>query len=739
MTSTSAAQSQRLSPQIAGRLAALRRMIRAYVWADGAAAAGVFIAAAFWAWLALDWFFEPPAWARAFIFLTAAASFAVFLYRRTALRLRAPLGDANMALLLERRFVRLDYTLITAVELSGDSPSESDVFHPAMLAHTCREAEKRLASLPLDQVVNRAPLRRLMAAAALFLLSVVIFAALAPQSFGVWARRSLFLSHELWPRQTRLAVEGFEDGVLKVARGSDVEIAALADCAMPLVPKTVEVRYRVAGGSRRRAAMNREGDAAASGEAWQRYTHTLRGVLAPVELEIRGGDAALTGLRLEVVENPTVEELTLECQYPAYMKREPRRLPVVGAVAEIPFGTRVALLGRANKELAQVAFDESLAGRQKERAVHDVATNATGKAAPADHRRFAYDLGVVNEDRELSINLLDADRIKSRHPLRLALAVKRDEPPELPLSLPGIGAAVTPQARLPVAGRAADDYGIARLWFEYAVDDSAPVDAVLAEPQGNPTEIELKPDQTALELGGLSLKDGQKLLLALKAADRFDLGDKPNEGVSRRWLLDVVSPARLLAMLQARELMLRQRFEAIVAEVSETRDSLLRIDFSAAGGDAAVRELRCDRAVQNCRKNAEETSAAARGFDDVRLQLINNRIDTPEMRERLQKGIVEPLDRIADKMFPQAESLLRTLRESLADAQTASQRRDLAKAELDAILLEMNEVLARMMQLEDYSQAVAILRAIIDEQNKLGDKVKDRQKAKLRELLEERP
>ncbi len=730
MTSIPASQPNRLSPQIAGRLAALRRMIRAYVWADGAAAAGILIAAAFWCGLAIDWFFEPPAWARALILLAAVGLFAGVMLARTVLRLRTPLSNSNMAMLLERRFLRLDDSLLTAVELSGDLPPESEGFSAAMLADTCRRAEKRLAGLPLDEVINRTPLRRLIAAAGLLLFSVIVFAAVTPQSFGVWARRSLLFSDELWPRKTHLTVEGFADGVRKVARGTDVEIVALADCGKPLVPKTVEVRYRSEGGSRRRAAMNREGDAVGSGDAWQRYSYTFRGVLAPIEFDIRGGDVQLGGLRLVVVESPAVEELTLSCVYPAYMNQSPRRLPVISAVMEIPYGTRITVHGRAGKELAQVSVDESAAGRQKERAVIEVSA--------ADRRCFNYDLGAVSEDREISVNLVDTDGIKSRHPLRLALAVKADEPPELPVSLRGIGAAVTPRARLPVEGRASDDYGIARLWFEFAVDNSAPGKVELAEPQGNPTEIELKADKTALELGDLGLAAGQKMLVALKAADRFDLGDKPNEGSSQRWLLDVVTPARLLTMLQARELMLRQRFEAIIEEVTETRDSLVHIDFNK-NEDAAVRELRCDRAVQNCLKNAEEASSAARGFDDIRMQLINNRIDTEEMLARLQAGIVEPLDRIADKMFPRAEGLLRSLRESPADAETGPQRRDAAKAQMDAILSEMKEVLARMMQLEDYSQAVAILRSIIDEQKKLGRRVEERQKAKLHELLEDRP
>ena len=66
----------------------------------------------------------------------------------------------------------------------------------------------------------------------------------------------------------------------------------------------------------------------------------------------------------------------------------------------------------------------------------------------------------------------------------------------------------------------------------------------------------------------------------MKAADLCDLRPAgPNVGISERWLLDVVSPEQLRAMLEARELVLRQRFEAIIQDVTETRDLLLGTEF----------------------------------------------------------------------------------------------------------------------------------------------------------------
>ena len=208
----------------------------------------------------------------------------------------------------------------------------------------------------------------------------------------------------------------------------------------------------------------------------------------------------------------------------------------------------------------------------------------------------------------------------------------------------------------------------------------------------------------ALEVRELGLKPDQKLLVCLKAADRRDRDGGPNVGASQRWLLDVVTPERLRIMLQSRELVLRQRFEMIIQEVTETRDSLLRMEFAAAsasrrqadrrqarggragrragrgasGADspersAALRSLRCERAVQNCRKNAAETLGAAEAFDAIRLELVNNRIDTEELKIRLASGIAEPLRQIGDAMFPELEKRLVQLRKTLDDPNAGPQ------------------------------------------------------------------
>ena len=687
-----------------------------------------------------------------------------------------------MATVLERRFPQLNDSLLTAVVLCGRQEGQADC-NAEMLSLACQDAAQRIQTVRIDEVFNPRPLRNSVMAGILLIFSVLVFGIVFPNAFVIWARRSLGFSEELWPRLTRLEIDGFPGGVRKVARGSDVDIVVRADTSMPRVPKVVEIRYREEGGVRGRAAMNRVGAADPSKDRYQEFVYTRRNVLSPIRFDVYGGDYRISDQMIEVVDNPTAA-LTLDCEFPAYINRQARSLPVTG-VMSLPQGSRITIRGVANKELVRVQID--------------TAADENTASAAADNREqrsiapTAGDL-ITRWNRWIKtprccLRFSTADGIKSREPVRLGLAAIADQPPQVAAQLDGIGTAITPQARVGVAGRVTDDYGIGKVWFEHAVDQDKYEITTIDAPDGHPTEYKLDPRDAALEVRDLKLKPGQKLLLTVKAADLCNLGKGPNIGAGERWLLDVVTPDQLQMMLKARELVLRQRFEAIIQETTETRDLLVRMDFSDANSsnepapgnqdkekkngkpdsgdksqkcrqgvrarqrtgrrtgeeqsaDSAERRLalhmlRVQRALTNCRKNAQETLGVAEAIDDIRMQLVNNRIDTEELKERLQSGIADPLRKIGGEMFPELERRLDTLQTGLEDAKLAPAARDNAKKQADAVLLAMQHVLDRMIELQDYNEMVEMLRDIIKMQDQLRQQTEQRNKQKIRDLLKE--
>jgi len=743
-----------LASELQALLGALRGKIRRYVWLEGLSAAVAWLGAAFWTSLAIDWLFEPPPVVRQIVLATALGGLAWVLFALVARRALVPLRDASMAMLFERRFPQFRDSLLTSVELAGRGAVAGDC-DPVLLGRTCALAEASARGVRAREVLDPRPLGRRAAAALALAVSVGLFATMRPDLLSVWARRSFALSDELWPRRTWLEIEGFEGGAAKIARGADLDVRARASVRVPPVPQVLEIRYRE-GGGRARKPMNREGTADPEKDCSQEFSYTFRSVLAPIAFDLVGGDAIPLNLRIEVVDNPTIVEMILDCQYPKYMDRPARAFPFAG-VMQFPVGSRITLRARANKDLVRVTVDSAFESPPQPAQV-------VRPEDPSDLRSFRYALGPLRKDATLLLSLHDADGIKSREPVRVTLAAVEDRRPEFSVQLRGIGSAITPLARLPAMGRVTDDYGIARVWFERAVDKAPPAESPIASPAASATELVL--DGSVLDVRELGLKPGQKLQVCLKAADRCELGSGPNVGTSDRWQLDVVTPDQLRSILQARELVLRQRFEVVVKEVGDTRDTLARVDLGARPADGAAkppraaakgaepedkpadeeqlsperqlaqRRLQVQWAAQNSVKNGQETLGVAEAIGEIREELVNNRIDTEELKARLESGIADPLRRIAREMFPELDRRLDRLQADLADTARGPQARTQAIQQTDAILLAMREVLGRMIELEDFNEAVELLRSIIQAQERVNVQTKERQKQRLRDLRE---
>jgi hypothetical protein len=341
--------------------------------------------------------------------------------------------------------------------------------------------------------------------------------------------------------------------------------------------------------------------------------------------------------------------------------------------------------------------------------------------------------------------------------------------------LSGIGTAITPDAILPFRGKLTDDYGLARAWFQYHVDSGTPATRPLSAQTSDQPVVEKIDsfDTRALDPStgkrALTLRPGQKLALTLRATDYFDLNDEPRAGSSQLFTLDVVTMSELLALLERRELQLRQRYESIYEKMIDTRNLLARVDSkesppsdtgdpsatepesssqtnasdaaaepspAAADRALALRRLRLSGSLQHVVQATDEVIGVAESFDDLHDQLTNNRIENPDLQSRLREQIAQPLHRIGNQRMPQLAAQLKLVEEHLQDA---SMQPELAKsiATADQILVEMKEVLDRMLELETYNEVVALLRGIISDQQEINRRTKDQQQGRLRSLFEE--
>ncbi len=754
-------------------LDAVRRRIRAYVWVQGVAITIIAVGLIFWLGLAADWLFEPSPTIRRIGLIVSGGLAGYVCYRYLLRRIFVPVSDTTAAVLLERRFPALKDHVITAVDVAS-IPAHAAAYHPDLIAKTNEEAGAAIAAVNPKDLFNRRPLFRAIATAAVLIASLLAFAVFSNDVFGFWLKR-IALDETPWPRRVHLEVVGFPQSASgerthKLAQDDDFELLVHASTAGYVVPNEVEIRYRLADGRRGRDTLTRVGEAAASRDDYQLFRYEFKHVIGDMDFDVVGGDDRVRDLHLQVVDRPELAAIELECVYPEYLSRQPRRLPVTGGI-RIPEGTRLTLHANSTKPLSAAHVH---AAKDKKEINLTLANNGPQK--------LDYDYGILTADDVLLVNVTDTDGVATREPYRVSISAVRDEVPQVAVRLSGISTAITPDALLPVVGKITDDYALDRAWFEYQIDSSPAVTRPLTQQsRGQPAldkfdSFDTRAVDPTTGKRAIELKPKQRLTLSLKAADQYNLDAQKlpsktppaHAGSSQQFTLDVVTPADLLALLERRELALRQRFQAIYDKLSDTRNLLSRVGSDEAGPappkppaiaptkkpDVASKpepaspassvehaltrtRLRVSGSLQNVVQSTDETAGVAEAFDDLGEELANNRIDNSDLKTRLGEQIARPLHQIAQQRMPQLSAQLKLVEEHIEDPAASATELKKSITLADQLLVEMRRVLDRMLELETYNEVVTLLRDIISDQDQINRRTKEQQKDRLRSLFQE--
>ena len=142
-------------------------------------------------------------------------------------------------------------------------------------------------------------------------------------------------------------------------------------------------------------------------------------------------------------------------------------------------------------------------------------------------------------------------------------------------------------------------------------------------------------------------------------------------------------------------------------------------------------------------KSAKEIIGVAESFDDIRLQLINNRVDSEDRKIRLAKKIVTPLREIPVGVMTELLAVVTELETSLSplmSKSTDANTVDMTESAIqltDKTLIAIDEVLSILVKYETQNELLDIVRRMISEQEKLLDQTKKlRQREAFDDLFE---
>jgi hypothetical protein len=309
------------------------------------------------------------------------------------------------------------------------------------------------------------------------------------------------------------------------------------------------------------------------------------------------------------------------------------------------------------------------------------------------------------------------------------------------MKLIGVGEMITPEARLPIELEFSDAYGLATAELMYHVWHGLTTRESRSLKTGDtPAELheELIPLPTfkplltnfiaelswpvsaAVGPTFQSVKPQDRLTLSARASD-FDTVSGPNHARSPDWILRVVTRDELLAELARREQEYRMDFGRLIDHQEQLRGQLLTVfgrhRDSDRPGTLSTSLAPLERRQRNI---AGSVNVVRQQFEQIWAELQVNQLDDSDARERLVQGIIAPLTRLAKRdLIAAADALRRWARDGSAEAGS------LVDPQQAAVLAQMREVLAFMIQWEGYNELVNMLRDIVRLQGELKEETQE--------------
>jgi hypothetical protein len=578
----------------------------------------------------------------------------------------------------------------------------------------------------------------------------------------------------------------FKNGLARVPAGSSPRLQVSADASAPKVPEVCTMYYQASDGMRGRANLRRIG---APRDGWQQFNldgPPLDAVSSSLTLDIVGLDARLRALKLEVIDPVIITNMQLECRYPKYLldslsTRPEKEILPYRAGLKIPEGTECSLLGTCNWPLSQVEYTQDQQG------LDAPAGELVVKSAEVNQSQFRISLGQLSSSQLVEIRLRDQYRLPCEQVLRYNLVVQIDSLPEVQSRLEGIGSAITPKAILPIRGKATDDHGIATTVAELSLNETTlpPIPLQLSDTQ-------LSGDIDLLKLAAQSqtaITPGTTLGVSVRATDYYDLAQQQHDGRGQPQQLMVVTEDQLLVALDRQELELRQRLEQIISELSQLKDVLENLaeqlaeleetaqkdvlesndrlntrivdsrlvthavvstsltqsgngqqaeDKLLAERQASTRlaVLRAQQCQLQCDKSRQELAGVVNRIENLRFQLINNRIDSVDRQQRLLEKVESPLRQLLVEPYAQLDRQMGSLQSSLSSS-TGRAPTVQAISSLEAILQQLEAIKASMLDIESYNEMVDLVRDLLEEQERILKETEEAQKARLLDIFKQ--
>lgn len=692
---------------------------------------------------ALDWLFQFDFSQRLILLAIIAGLLGWVLFRRLLSPLRKLPTDEALCHEVERSHPELGESLITSYQFAKMPADQRRNVSETLVNASVQQGLASAEPVAFGDAVNSRTLFRngLLTVVAFLVMALGGVAVASTQYGSTWFYRNVMLGEQNYPQSTyfRLLPEG--DEPIRIPRGENWTQIVEIDPASKLIPDEVFLDFRP---SRGRASLKMQ-PAIAEG----RFSAEFMNVIEAFEFRARAGSAVSPWRAVVLVEQPTVTEMQVRAAPPEYTSELPFDLPQGAGPFSLLRGTRIELSGKANKDLVSGKVEVTSAADEGKQAEYELAIN--------NNREFTVGLnddqwllpdkeGAVPRQVRLRIILTDTDGLTSKRPTSFGVRVKTDRTPKVTVEKVGITGIATPQAVIPLFGKAEDDYAIKSLAIEYELESgdvdptttkkTLPVKGVNPDtplPNGLVDYLE------AVEVADLELKVGDRLKMIVVAGDNDNVAG-PNIGRSVDLPIRIVSEDDLRADLLRREKEQRQELERLIKEQDDLRTDNLALAAEIANQNEITPTQKQQLMTLQRRQKliANNLMIISGRIESFLLEIQNNRLeeDNGPLQKRLTRDVIEPMREIAEVDVTEAVRRIDEARRLESETGPRGEALQEAADKQEEILAKMNEVLKHLVKAEGYQEAINLLMEIVKGQQGVFDMTAKERQERIRRLLE---
>ncbi len=670
----------------------------------------------------------------------------VFYYRFIRPFAKLPTDDA-LILEVENQNQELKESLISSVQLSRTGEVEEKGMSVSLWEATIQQGIDQAKAVNFSSALNQARSAVNWLVLVIAIVGMIAIGVGVTQGgfLGTWFNRNILLGNDQWPQNTYLQFidpkteEVVTSNTIVVARGDDVKQIVRVDTERSKVTD-VAITLEIDDGNNRSKVKLRN-----SGRK-NDFDHVtvFRNISAEFRMRAVGGDEITEWVQVKLVEAPTIDNLELTANLPAYVGSNNVMNLEGSGPHTILKGSTISLKAKVNKSLqsATLKLGEKRIPLKK----------------TSDDRVYELNLPESGELQggKYEFELVDVDGQMSNRPITFTLKISEDKPPTVRASLQGISGLVIPRAYLPISFSASDQFGLTKAAFYYsykAGDSSVPVEKTIEIPleKENPEDSTVR-QKAILDLRPENIPVGVTLRVHVLAWDNQPGEAEP--GKSREFLLRVVSEDELRADLLRREVEQRNAFEQAYNNQLELQAELramaaanpLKADTKAEQ-DKIIEEFFMKRennvlASQRRQKIiGTNIAAVADRFESFLVEAENNRLDESEKnlkpdeddddtrtyKERVSSDIVNPIRSLDENEIVAAAQSIGECRRRARKATFGEQVENTAKIQ-ETILAKMSQILEKMEEAESFQQVVNGYVKIKKDEQRLAKKAEEEKK-----------